>query len=122
MVFNPFGGYLSYNITRPVKIPGFKRTVLGIGLIYVVVITLINVVSQGYQTINYTSADFNLTHQLWYDRLVPGRSLNYSHRSCEPALIKLNDCTAHSPSLLTYCRLRNQQQLQFLPLPGCRVH
>jgi hypothetical protein len=93
MGINPFGGNLSYNISRPVKIPWFKRTVLGIGLIYLIIITLVNVVSTGYQIINYSSIDFNGTHGLWYDVFVPGRPSNYNHRSCEAALLKANDCT-----------------------------
>jgi hypothetical protein len=60
------------------------------GLLYVLVLTLINVVAVGYETIVFTSTDYNETHSLWYDRFAPWSG---NHRQCNAALIKLNDCT-----------------------------
>lgn len=81
-----------YPVSRPVTIPGFTYFALIAGTIYIVLVVLINVVVVGYDTVNYSSTDFNTTHGLWYDVLVPGRNRPYSHRTCEPAILKLNDC------------------------------
>ena len=85
---------VSYNISRPVTTPTFRHVVIGITIIFLIVITLVNVVSVGYDTINYSSTEFNLTHRLWYDHFVPHRPASYNHRSCEAANVKLNDCTS----------------------------
>ena len=84
---------VSYNISRPVTTPRFRHVLIWLTIAFIVVITLVNVVSVGYDTITYSSTEFNVTHGLWYDCFVPRRPSSYNHRSCEPALIKLNDCT-----------------------------
>lgn len=82
-----------YAISRPITARWFAPAVIAAGLIYVIVITFINVISVGYDTINYSSFSFNDTHNLWYDRFVPFRGATYNHRQCEPAILQLNDCT-----------------------------
>jgi hypothetical protein len=82
-----------YSISRPITRPWFAPIFFSVGLIYVIVITFINVVAVGYDTINYNSIVYNETHSLWYDKLVPFRGSSYNHRSCETALLKLNDCS-----------------------------
>ena len=81
-----------YSISRPITTPWFAPVVFSVGLIYVIVITFVNVIAVGYDTINYSSIVYNETHSLWYDKLVPFRGSSYNHRSCESALLKLNDC------------------------------
>jgi hypothetical protein len=84
--------HFEYSISRPIRTPWFAPVIFSVGLIYVIVITLVNVIAVGYDTINYNSIVYNETHSLWYDKLVPFRGPSYNHRSCEPALLKLNDC------------------------------
>jgi len=78
----------------------FVPSLLLLLFIYVVAITLINVVAVGYDPIAYTSMDFNGTHGLWYDKFIPNRGPDYSHRECEQVILKLNDCIT-KPSRLT---------------------
>jgi hypothetical protein len=82
-----------YSISRPITAPWFAPLIFSVGLIYVIVITFVNVIAVGYDTINYNSLVYNETHSLWYDKLVPFRGPSYNHRSCESALLKLNDCS-----------------------------
>src|SRR5271170_4742445 len=84
--------HFEYSISRPITLPWFAPVVLVVGFIYIIVITFVNVIAVGYNTINYNSLVYNETHSLWYDRLVPFRGSSYNHRSCEPTLLKLNDC------------------------------
>jgi len=58
----------------------------------VIIITIINVATVGYNPISYTSTDCNATHTLWYDRFIPGRGSSYNHRICEPFPLALNAC------------------------------
>jgi hypothetical protein len=81
-----------YAISRPISTPWFAPALLFIGTIYIIVITFVNVIAQGYDIINYNSLVYNETHSLWYDRFVPFRGPLYNHRTCEPTLLKLNDC------------------------------
>jgi len=69
----------------------FLTTLLFLLFLYVLVITLINVRSVGYDPVAYNSMDYNLTHQLWYDKFVPHQPPTYSHRQCEEVTLKLND-------------------------------
>lgn len=89
--------HYKYNhpVQREFEVPWLTPILLFVGLIYIIIITLVNVVAQGYETIVYTSTDYNATHGLWYDKFVPSKGRNYSHRSCENGLIRLNDCTPH---------------------------
>jgi hypothetical protein len=83
--------HFEYSISRPITTPWFAPIVFSVGLIFVIVITFVNVIAVGYDTINYNSIVYNETHSLWYDKLVPFRGPSYNHRSCESALLKLND-------------------------------
>lgn len=91
--------HYSYGIQREVTVPWFRPFLFAAGLIYIIVITLVNVKAQGYNIIVYSSTDYNGTHNLWYDPLVPSKGVNYSHRQCESALIRVNDCTYTSEKL-----------------------
>jgi hypothetical protein len=82
----------SYPITRPVLLPHFLPVAVAVTFLYVLIVVLISVIGQGYETINYTSYDYNGTHNLWFDRFVRNKEPGYNHRSCENAQIKLNDC------------------------------
>ena len=81
----------TYSISRPITPVWFTPSVLGLGLLYVVIITVINVASVGYNNISYTSTAFNDTHTLWFDKFVPGRGSSYNHRVCSPFPLALND-------------------------------
>jgi hypothetical protein len=87
--------HYKYNhaVERQFEVPWLTPFIVLIGLIYVIAITLVNVVAVGYEPIVYSSTDYNGTHGLWYDKFVPSKGRNYSHRQCDNGLIRLNDCT-----------------------------
>jgi hypothetical protein len=105
----------SFPVEDVVTVPWFRPVVFGVGLIYVIAITLINVVAVGYNTIVYSSTDYNGTHGLWYDKFVPSKGANYSHRQCDNALIRVNDCTLLGES--SDIRCFHEQRIQLFPLP-----
>jgi hypothetical protein len=80
----------SLPVQRQVTVKWLTPILIFVGLLYVIALTLINVVAVGYETIVFTSTDYNETHSLWYDRFAPW---NGNHRKCDTALIRLNDCT-----------------------------
>ena len=79
-------------VERQFEVKWLTPILLFVGLIYVIIITLVNVVAVGYEPIVYSSTDYNGTHSLWYDKFVPSKGKNYNHRQCENGLIRLNDC------------------------------
>jgi hypothetical protein len=91
----------SYPVQREVTVKWFTPVLFGLGIIYVIVITLVNVVAVGYDTIVYSSTDYNGTHSLWYDKLVPSKGKNYNHRQCDNGLIRANDCIVFPRKYLT---------------------
>jgi hypothetical protein len=105
----------SYPVQREVTVKWFTPVLFGFGLIYFIAITLVNVVAVGYDTIVYSSTDYNGTHGLWYDKLVPSKGANYNHRQCDNGLIRLNDCTI--PEESSDIRCFHKQRLQLFPLP-----
>ena len=86
--------HYKYNhpVQREFEIKWLTPILLSLGFIYVIVITLVNVVAVGYEPLVYSSTDYNGTHGLWYDKFVPSKGRNYSHRQCDNGLIRLNDC------------------------------
>jgi hypothetical protein len=93
----------TYPIEREITVPWFRPLLFFFALIYIIAITLVNVVAVGYNTIVYSSTDYNGTHGLWYDKFVPSKPSNYSHRSCDNALIRVNDCTQLQGSSNSRC-------------------
>lgn len=87
-----------YPIQREITLRWFTPILIFVGLLYVVVITLVNVVAVGYDTIVYTSTDYNDTHNLWYDKLTPWTG---NHRQCDNVAIRLNDCTLLEEGLIS---------------------
>jgi len=79
-----------YPVQREITVKYLTPVLIVVGLLYVIVITLINVIAVGYDTIVYTSTSYNETHSLWYDKLTPWM---VNHRQCDSVAIRLNDCT-----------------------------
>jgi len=78
-----------YPVKKELTVKYLTPVLIVVGLLYVIVITLINAV--GYDTIVYTSTSYNETHNLWYDKLTPW---TVNHRQCDSVqTIRLNDCT-----------------------------
>jgi hypothetical protein len=77
---------LDYPITRPFGFPYFTFVVLLLAGIWLTFITVVNVVAVAYDTVPFTSPDFNETTKLWYETFIPTFWLPPS-RSCEASVI-----------------------------------
>jgi hypothetical protein len=78
-----------YPVKKEITLKWLTPILIVVGLLYVIVITLVNVAAVGYETIVYTSPDYNGTHSLWYDKFTPWEG---NHRQCDNVAIRLNDC------------------------------
>ena len=82
-----------YPVTRPFSSRYFTPSIFVVGIIWLVVITIVNIIVVGYETVPFTSMVYNSTAKLWYERfnpfwIPPGRS-------CDPALIPLGTGLDH---------------------------
>ena len=80
---------LEYSVTRPFTIRWIVFSAFILGIIWLILITVLNVVAVAYETVPFTSTSFNDTTQLWYERFVPTFWLP-SSRSCSGSVIPLN--------------------------------
>lgn len=89
--------WFDYPVKRSVSLPPgplryFNIAVLTLGVIYAVVITLINVVAVGYESITVDSTNFNSSAPLWYEQhFLPKTQLLPPSRNCSPSFIKINE-------------------------------
>ena len=82
---------LEYPVTRPIPLNRIASIAFIVGaLLFIGLVTLINVVAVGYELIPITSTEFNSSGKLWYDHLLPV-SWRPTILTCQPALINLNE-------------------------------
>jgi hypothetical protein len=85
---------ISYPLTRPVNLGiCFNVTIVLLGILWVTSITLINVAAVGYELVPITSANFNASYTLWYERFTRGTSWIPRTWNCDPSMIKLGERT-----------------------------
>ena len=83
--------WFSYGLTRPVTLKWFNITALLLGIIYVVFITLLNVVAVGYEYVSVINHDYNDTNVNWYENFLPKNAGVPPTRRCNGSTIKVND-------------------------------
>jgi hypothetical protein len=88
MGLNISGFRCEYAITRPFSSRYFTPSIFVVGILWLTLITIVNIIAVGYETVPFTSLVYNSTGKLWYERfnpfwIPPGRS-------CDPSLIPLN--------------------------------
>jgi hypothetical protein len=83
---------LEYGVTRPIAI-GRRGTALIIivFVLYITAVTLVNVAAVGYEIVSFTSATYNDTTELWYEKLIPVSIWRPQTRTCEGTVIKLQE-------------------------------
>jgi|SRR6266496_4996574 len=87
-----FKTLLSYPLTRDVTLGKcFNVTIVILGIFWVTVITLINIAAVGYELVPTTSADYNASYTLWYERFTSGTSWIPKTRKCDPSMIKIGE-------------------------------
>ena len=81
--------FLEYPITQPIRLTRFWKVIVSIGaIVWVVLITLVNVAAVGYELVPLTSISFQTSYELWYERIIP-RSLIPRSRTCDGSIIKI---------------------------------
>jgi hypothetical protein len=83
--------WFSYGITRPVTLRWFNIVVLIVGIIYIVFITLINVVAVGYEYVSVIDHNYNDTSVNWYEHFLPKNGGWAVTRKCNGTSIKVKD-------------------------------
>ena len=84
---------MHYSVQREIHFSG--KLIFLISFLFAfwaLVVTLVNVAAQGYETVSILTSDFNGTNLLWYDHFIPS-SQRSQHRNCTPATLKLDECT-----------------------------
>ena len=83
----------SYAVTRDITLPWFHRIFFVAGVIWILVITLVNFATVGYERVSFfgNQKDFNDSNLLWYSNfLLPSLRGN---RNCTGATLKFSDGT-----------------------------
>ena len=85
---------ICYPITREVHLgTWFNVAIILLGILWVTFITLINVAAVGYELVPTTSANFNASYTLWYERFTLGTSWIPRTWKCDASMIKLGERT-----------------------------
>jgi hypothetical protein len=61
-----------YPVTRPIKLSRWITVcVVVLGILFLAIITLLNIIAVGYDTVQVISDSFNSSDIFWYDHLLP---------------------------------------------------
>ncbi|KAJ7431058.1 hypothetical protein B0H11DRAFT_2132556 [Mycena galericulata] len=93
---------LEYPITRTYPWPLFAPFAFGGAAVALVVLTVINVALEGYDTIPSFNSNFNVTDNHWYDRFIPSVALAKPGTLCDPLLLGLGDTVTTNNTLFQY--------------------
>jgi len=79
-----------YSVTRPIRLGRWGVVLFGlVALIYIAVITILNVISVGYENVEILSSSYNATQTLWYQHLPYGNRAPPSV-TCNPTQLSWN--------------------------------
>ena len=76
---------LEYPVTRRFTLPYLTLVVCVLGLIWITLVTLVNVAAVGYDVVTVYSTSFNPPSLLWYEKRTSFRWLFPPGWSCNPA-------------------------------------
>src|SRR5277367_4970341 len=81
---------LGYPVTRPFTLPHFTLIVIGFGIVWTVLITILNVAAVGYDLVPIYSTSFNSSTStlFWYEKFAPIRWLFPPSWICDAAVIQ----------------------------------
>jgi hypothetical protein len=82
---------LEYNVTRKFTLRYLNLIIYGGGIIWTILITILNVAAVGYDVVPLYSTSFDNITPLWYERLFGSKGLFPSSWSCNPTVIALNE-------------------------------
>jgi hypothetical protein len=78
-----------YSVSRAITLRYFTRTFFVFGIIWIIIITIINVVVVGYETVPVTSTAFYSANKLWYEGFSLGTY--YVSRTCNATIVKMHE-------------------------------
>jgi len=80
-----------YSLTRPIQLGRWGIVIFWlVALVYVAVITLLNIISVGYENVEILSSAFNATQTLWYQHLPFGNHAPPS-LTCNPSQLSWDE-------------------------------
>jgi hypothetical protein len=83
---------LEYHVTRPIILKKWITTSIIVGaILWIIIITLINIVAVGYELVSVSSTNFNNTARNWYEKVLPTDSVIPSSWNCLYSVIKVNE-------------------------------
>jgi len=87
--------WFNHPISRPVTLRRwFNIPVLVLGVVYIILITLANVIAVGYETVATISSQYQNNMTLWYEHPLPNFAVNAllpETRKCTASTIKVNE-------------------------------
>lgn len=88
------GSWFEYPVTRPFDLPCFTPFILVLGLFWISITTIISIVTVGYESLTIYSDQFNVSNQLWYEKVFPQWQWIPKSSVCDGSSIKIKECTA----------------------------
>ena len=83
---------LEYRVTRPIILNKWATaSIITGGILWVIIITLINTVAVGYELVSVSSTNFNNTARNWYEKVVSANSIVPPSWNCLYSVIKVNE-------------------------------
>ena len=83
---------LEYPVTRPIVLRRWViACIISGAVIWIVLITLVNVVAVGYELVSVSSTDFNNTARNWYEKVNHLNHVIPSSWNCLYSVIKVNE-------------------------------
>lgn len=79
--------WFEYPLRRPVLLPHLNIVVLVVGLVYVVGITVLNVIAVGYESVPTSISSYNATLSDFVSKSV----LLPKQQTCDPSIVKINE-------------------------------
>jgi hypothetical protein len=93
------GSFFEYNLTRPFPFKHFTLIAIVLGILWLAIITVINVLSQGYVLVTTYSTDWAGldSRSEWYASII-----SKTRSSCQPRLFEVGDSFRSNSSGLMY--------------------
>jgi hypothetical protein len=83
---------LVYPVTRKITSPYFAPILIVVAVIFTVLVTLVSVVTVGYEDVTGDAIPFNSTIPMWYDSIMPKTTVWAPKTSkCQGSVMKVDD-------------------------------
>ena len=93
--------WFDHPVTRPVTLRYFNPAILVFGVIYIVIITVVNIVAVGYESSTVISPNFWDHTPKLYEKFLPNSTLLPQTHKCNGSIIKVNEGTSSQLPELT---------------------